>query len=208
VLNDRPPLVLLATARPPLAPAFPLTVIVNHLRSLTDVDDPTNGAWVRAKRAGQAEFLARLIQGRQAADPSERIISLGDYNAYQFNDGYVDVIGTVLGDPAPASEVAQASPDLVDPDLVNLITRVPPAKAYSYVYAGSAQTLSHLLVTTNLLPQVTRVFYAHLNADFPQSYRNDPARPERLSDHDAAVVYLTAPAEHSRPPRRRLPHER
>ena len=76
--------------RPPGAP-FPVTVIVNHLRSLNGVDDPVDGNRVRTKRRAQAEFLANLIQARQTADPDEHIVSIGDYNAFQFNDGYVDV---------------------------------------------------------------------------------------------------------------------
>ena len=58
---------------------------------------PATGARVRAKRAAQAEFLANLVQARQTADPTERIVLLGDFNAFQFNDGYVDVMGTIKG---------------------------------------------------------------------------------------------------------------
>src|SRR5207247_171661 len=32
--------------------------------------------------------------------------------------------------------------------------------------------------------------YARDNADFPEVYRNDPARPERISDHDMIVGYF------------------
>ena len=73
-----------------------ITVIVNHLRSLNDIDDPAAGPRVRAKRRAQAEALASLIQSLQA---SERVIAVGDFNAFEFSDGYVDVIGTILGDP-------------------------------------------------------------------------------------------------------------
>ena len=92
-----------------------MTVIVNHLRSLNGVDDPAG--WtrvrVRAKRRAQAEFLANLIQARQVADHTERIVSVGDFNAFQVNDGYVDLIGTIKGTPTPADDVVLASPDLV-----------------------------------------------------------------------------------------------
>jgi predicted extracellular nuclease len=94
ILNDRPPLVLRATVQAsPGSPALPVTVIANHLRSLNGVDDPVDGNRVRTKRRAQAEYLANLIQARQVADPTENIISLGDYNAFAFNDGY----GTVWG---------------------------------------------------------------------------------------------------------------
>ena len=182
--NDRPPLVLRATIGPA---AVPLTVIVNHLRSLIDIEDVR----VQAKRRDQAEFLARLIQARQAAGPGENIVSIGDYNAFQFNDGYVDLIGTITGAPAPAGRVLLPSPSLVTPALVNLADILPPSQNYSYVFDGSTQTLDHVLVNRNLLGRLSRFVYTRSNADFPEAWRSDPNRPERLSDHDMPVAYFT-----------------
>jgi predicted extracellular nuclease len=192
LLNDRPPLVLRATVANPAGSPFAITVIVNHLRSLSGVDDPTDGNRVRTKRRAQAEYLANLIQARQVADPHERIISVGDYNVFQFNDGYVDSIGTIKGTPTPTNQVVLASSDLVNPDLIDLLSEVTPAsQQYSYSFDGDAQVLDHELVSANLLPQLTRIAYARNDADFPESFRNDPNRPERISDHDMAVAYFT-----------------
>src|SRR5262249_59888344 len=130
LLNDRPPLLLRANILAQGHPAYAVTVIVNHLRSLNGVDDPADKR-VRTKRRAQAEYLAGLIQSRQAADPTERIISVGDYNAFQFNDGFVDSIGTIKGTPTPADQVTQASLDLVNPDLVDLVDGVPANNRYS-----------------------------------------------------------------------------
>jgi predicted extracellular nuclease len=190
LLNDRPPLVLRATVTAPSGPPFPITVIVNHLRSLSAIDDPVDGNRVRTKRRAQAESLANLIQARQSANSAERIISLGDYNAFQVNDGYVDVIGTVKGTPAPKTDVVLSSADLVGPDLTDLLDLLPAAERYSYTFDGNAQVLDHELVDAALLPYVSRVAYARSNADFPESFRNDGNRPERISDHDAAVAYI------------------
>ncbi|MBN4659283.1 hypothetical protein H4F44_26235, partial [Escherichia coli] len=82
---------------------FPLTVIANHLRSLNDMDAltpgpngwSTDGERVRAKRAAQAAYLAGLVQRFQQDDPAEKIVLLGDFNEFEFNDGYVDVLGIV-----------------------------------------------------------------------------------------------------------------
>jgi uncharacterized repeat protein (TIGR01451 family) len=163
------------------------------LRSLNGVDDPTDGPRVRAKRRAQAEFLANLIQARQVADPNERIVVIGDYNAFQFNDGYVDMVGTVRGTPTPAANVVLASSDLVTPDLVDAADSVPAAQHYSYVFGGSAQTLDQMLFTQNLQPSFVTLEHGRVNADFPEVYRNDPNRPERLSDHDPAVAYFRFP---------------
>jgi predicted extracellular nuclease len=192
LLNDRPPLVLRANITPAAGAQFPVTVIVNHLRSLNDVDDlGATGDRVREKRRKQAEFLANLIQTRETA--GERVISVGDYNAFQFNDGYVDSIGTIKGTPTPATDVVLASSDLVNPDLVDLVDDASEDQRYSYVFDGNAQVLDHILISANLAGRLRNFATARLDSDFPDSLRNDPNRPERISDHDAPVAYFRFP---------------
>jgi predicted extracellular nuclease len=190
LLNDRPPLVMRATIPLPGGGTMPLTVIVNHLRSLSGVDDPVDGGRVRFKRRAQAEYLANLIQARQTADPTEKIISVGDYNAFQFNDGFGDSIGTIKGTPTPPDQVLLASPDLVNPDLIDLVDTLPYDQRYSFTFDGNAQTLDHELVNTALYPQFHRLAYARNNGDYPETFRTDPNRPERISDHDMPVAFF------------------
>jgi predicted extracellular nuclease len=191
LLNDRPPLVLNAAFnKPGCTTPYPFTVIVNHLRSLNGVDDPSDGNRVRTKRRAQAEFLASLIQNMQTINPAIRLLSIGDYNAFQFNDGYVDIIGTVKGTPTPASQVTLASDDLVNPDLVDLVESHTPDQRYSYSFEGNAQVLDHILVNQNVASKVSGFSIARFDADFPEVYRNDPNRPERISDHDVPVAYI------------------
>jgi predicted extracellular nuclease len=187
-LNDRPPLVLEARAIRPDGSAFDFTVIINHLRSLLGVDDAVDGPRVRAKRRAQAEYLAMLIQGLQQG--GRRVLAIGDFNAFEVSDGYVDVIGTIRGIPTPPDQVVLASPDLVSPNLVSLLDRLSADQRYSYVFDGSAQVLDHALVTSSLAPWISRFTYARSNTDFPDTTRNDPNRPERLSDHDASLTYV------------------
>jgi hypothetical protein len=184
-LNDRPPLVLEAAAIRPNGDVFPLIVIVNHLRSLNGVET----ARVQAKRAAQAEFLADLVQDLQAATPGARILLVGDFNAFDVNDGYVDVLATVAGTPAPPEAVAVASGDLVDPDLANLNLRLPAGERYSYIFDGNAQTLDHALASAALAPWVSRFAYGRSNADFPEVLTGSDSAA-RLSDHDGAVTYV------------------
>ncbi len=195
ILNDRPPLILRASCPRPLGGSLPFTVIVNHLRSLNGVDDNTAngtgtvGTRVRAKRRAQAEYLANLIQARQVADPTELIITLGDMNAFRVNDGYVDSIGTILGTPAPASQVTLASTDLVNPDLTDLIDVLPAAQQYSYNFDGNAQTLDHILLNHKALVFLTRFAYARNDSDF--AVKNYESTNElRISDHDQPVAYF------------------
>lgn len=192
LLNDRPPLVLTATASQPGSDtSLPFTMVVNHLRSLLSIDDPVDGARVRAKRAAQAEFLANLLQSHQTA--GENVISVCDCNAFEFSDGYVDVMGTILGRPAPVDQVVTASPDLVDPDFTDLVSTLPHDQQYSYVFNGSAQVLDHIVVNPGMFSTLSRFAIARNDADFPEVFRNDPNRPERITDHDLPVAFFTLP---------------
>jgi predicted extracellular nuclease len=199
-LNDRPPLVLRATAPRPGGGTFAFTVIVNHLRSLNGVDDtgPGSNGWategdrVRAKRNFQAEYLANLIQARQVSDPTERIITVGDMNAFRVNDGYVDMIDTILGTPVPDNQtlVSGDGADLVNPNLTDLVDTLTPAQQYSYSFDGNAQTLDHIIVNQPALAVTNRFTYARDDADFPvKNY--ELANELRLSDHDQPIVYLS-----------------
>src|SRR5262249_29316703 len=195
LLNDRPSLVLRATAHQPGADPFPFTVIVNHLRSLSGVDDPVDGPRVRAKRKAQAEFLTTVINDHKA----ENLVLVGDFNAFGFNDGYVDVMGTIKGTPTPADQVVLASDDLVDPDLADLADTIPADQRYSFSFDGNAQELDHVLVNSAMMAQFSRFGIARNDADFPESYRTDNNRSERISDHDPAVAYFHLPPENTPP---------
>ena len=72
-LFDRTPLLLKAEvidakAAKPLA----FTVIVNHLKSYLGIGDDEKGDRVREKRRLEAEWLAKLVDERQKADPAEK----------------------------------------------------------------------------------------------------------------------------------------
>jgi uncharacterized protein len=191
-LNDRPPLLLRASVEDAkAAQPFEFTVIVNHLKSYNGYNDPKQMDNVRLKKKLQAEFLARLVQSRQQANPKERIIMIGDFNSYQFGDGILDQIGTITGKPAGKDEVSIASEDLVNPDLINLVGAIAPPQRYSYIFDGNAQVLDHMLVTENMRKHTRGFGYARINADYPESYRGDAARIERFSDHDPAVAFFT-----------------
>ena len=187
-LNDRPPLMLRATIDDPkTGKPFAFTVINNHLKSLLGYETLR----VRAKKKAQAEFLAKYVQERQKADPTERIILTGDFNAFQFPDGILDVIGTIKGTPASKEQVLMASEDLVNPDLTDLVDMIQEGQRYSYTFDGNAQTLDHFLVTETMKKHIAGFGFARLNADFPETYRGDLTRVERFSDHDPAIGYFS-----------------
>ncbi|MBJ6978873.1 MULTISPECIES: Calx-beta domain-containing protein [unclassified Luteimonas] len=206
LLNDRPPLVLDAVVNFADGRALPVTVVAVHQRSLNDVnsEDPagtgTLGDRVRRKRQLQAEFLADLLQGLQADDPERNLVVLGDFNAFEFNDGHADVMGTVTGMPSADATTAVNGDgiDLVEPDLVNATWLMDPAERYSFVFENNAQSLDHILVNqatlASPLVESWAISHARLNADFPETARNDAGSAARLSDHDPSVLMLRLPA--------------
>jgi predicted extracellular nuclease len=197
-LHDRPPLVLKAEV---IHSGTRLTVILNHLRSLIDVnsEEPfmgpdgtsTVGARVREKRRLQAEEVADLIHDHVG----ENLVVLGDMNAFEFNDGLVDVIGTLKGSPAPPDQVTEPSVDRWDYELFDLAESLPAQERYSYVFDGSAQVLDHLLVNQAMRDRLTRFTYSRSNSDFPESFESDFSSATRISDHDAAVAYFAPLAD-------------
>jgi predicted extracellular nuclease len=197
-LFDRPPLVLHATVHGGSRPG-PIIVVVNHLRSFIDVElIGGEGPRVRAKRTAQAESLAELLQELQTQNATTPIIAVGDYNAFQFSDGYTDPISVIKGNPTPGSQIVVGqSADLVDPDFVNLTDTLPADQRYSFVFEGTAQALDHVLVNSTGLSVFQRYAVARMNADFPDvaaaGFLGDPARPEKNSDHDAPVAYFAFP---------------
>jgi len=199
-LNDRPSLSIRATVggQPVGHLPAPIIVVVNHLRSLNGIDDPAEGVRVRAKRQAQAEFLATVLDELQTTSPSTPIVTVGDYNAFEVNDGYVDIIGTVRGVPAPPTDVTNASPDLVEPDFVDAALSLPIDQRYSYSFDGNAQTLDHVLLSQSAIPMLAGLVHPRINADFPEVLRNGTG-PERLSDHDPAVAYFSFRADALKP---------
>ncbi len=204
LLNDRPPLMLRAIVHGANGATFPVTAFINHLRSLNGVGDagpgssgwPTENARVSAKRSQQALFLANLVQARQTADPNERIVLLGDFNAFEYNDGYVDVMGIIRGDAAQEPQVLTYVASPITTPLVDgsLLTPSKPER-YSYVFDGNLQTLDHVVVNeaTVLGAADIEVDHARINAEFGEHNFGIAGTALRVSDHDPVRVRITVP---------------
>ncbi len=192
-LNDRPWLVLNAGVKRANATDYPVTVIVNHMRSLSSINaNTTSGANARLKKELQAEDIAKYIQGLQAA--GQHVISGGDFNAFEFSDAYTDTLATYTNvNVLPADQVVVPGvAGLVTPPLVDLTLSLPANQRWSYVEDGNAQVLDHMVVTPELAA-TGHIAYAHINADFPLTAYNDAATPARSSDHDPVIGYFTIP---------------
>lgn len=206
LLNDRPPLLLRARINHGGA-GYPLTVIVNHLRSLNDIDStdpgssgwPTDGDRVRAKRGAQAAYLAAYVEQLQQANPAEKIVLVGDFNAFEFNDGYVDVLGVLRGDEAPADDVLlYIDSPLTSPLVDGSAFIADDDQHYSYSFGGNAQSLDHVLVNGAVVEgagaDAIAVEHARINADFGVDNFDDAGIALRSSDHDPVRLRIRVPA--------------
>jgi Bacterial Ig-like domain len=198
LLNDRPPLVLEGTVDAGTLNPRKVFVVVNHTRSFIDIELVAgDGPRVRAKRKAQAEFLADLLQDMQTGNPGVPVISIGDYNAYQFSDGFTDPISVIKGTPTADEEiVVDASPDLVNPNFINLTDGLPADQRYSFIFEGTPQALDHHIINTVANSFLQRYHIARNNADFPEGplFVSNATRPERNSDHDMPISYYKFPA--------------
>ena len=120
-------------------------------------------------------------------------------NAFQFTDGFVDVIGQITGDFDPSQNLiceTNACDDLVEPNLANEINSLPAEDQYSFIFRGNAQVLDLALTSEGLEPLVRGTEFGRGNADAAVDLINDdgssdPATlPLRASDHDGLVLYI------------------
>lgn len=186
LLHDRPPL-LFEGSFVGGNYSLPIAVLAVHNRSLNGIDDPSDGARVRQKRLEQAQSIAQKVQDLQTVNPDVQLVVTGDFNAYQFTDGYVDAVGQIAGNFNPSDNLL-SGPDLVNPDLTNQVLSLPAEQQYSYVFDGSAQVLDHMLTSQALHP--TGLQYGRGNSDAAEILLDDDATPLRSSDHDGLVLFL------------------
>ena len=187
---------------------FDFTVIDVHNRSRIDIDDAARGEWVRTKRLAQAQSVAKLVQ--QESDKGSKVIVVGDFNGFEFTDGYVDVVNQIKGNVKPGRNQI-SGPDLVDPNLCNLVDGLPATDRYSHIFQGNAQALDHALVnpamSRHVVGDAVRARQRGRRRTEPQ-HRDErpgvlgPRRPRRLPLEDGPRQ-LGLPEGHRRPGRRR-----
>ena len=192
LLHDRPPLLLEGM----MNDAFPIAVMVLHMRSLGGIDGD-EAERVRQKRYEQAVSVANKVQSIQAADPGVNLVVIGDFNAFEFTDGYVDLAGIIMGEIDPDQSVVcgtNSCADIVEPNLSSEVLNIHPDERYSFVFGGSAQVLDHAMTSSAVAPLVTGFEFARGNADAAVDLINDNGEAVdlavRSSDHDGLVLYF------------------
>lgn len=161
-LHDRPPLLLRGIYIGGSNGRFPFAVMNNHTRSRGCVDFVTGGSGcttqanserVRSKRFTQGVSIAGYAQSFQTANPEIPLVMVGDYNAYQFADGFADVVGLISGTFDNAKNACNATlsnaqiedcklpvdglgntQNVVVPPMTNLVTTMNLEDQYSYQF--------------------------------------------------------------------------
>jgi predicted extracellular nuclease len=187
-LHDHPPLLVEGTWVGDGTASFDLAVLNNHTRSMIGVDDPFDD-FARQKRLQQAQSIAQKVQDHQVAEPDAPLLLVGDYNAFQFTDGYVDVIGQIRGEVNPDHNVL-SGPVVTAPRLRNEIDRLVADERFSYLYGGTHQVFDHALTGRAAQPYVVDQQYGRGNAESPGDLIGSAALAHRSSDHDGMVLYL------------------
>lgn len=167
---------------------YALTIVNSTFASRQNIDDATLGAAVREQRAEQAEQLSAVIENLQQA--GEHVVVAGSFDGFEFNDGYVDVVGATQGAPAAATAVTLAATSVTSPALVTLAATA--TSRYTRTENGSAEQTEQVLVSSEMAVRAT-LGYARYGADFPLVERNDTTTAAGVTSHDGLVALLTIP---------------
>ncbi|WP_442811371.1 lamin tail domain-containing protein [Streptomyces sp. NBC_00481] len=138
-------------------------VIANHFGSKGG-DQPLHGRYQEpargseTKRHEQAAEVNTFVTSLLKADRNAKAVVLGDLNDFEFSQ----------------TMTALTAGKVLKP----LISTLPAAERYTYVYEGNSQTLDHILTS----PAVTHFDYdvVHINAEFA----------DQASDHDPQIVRI------------------
>ncbi|MGB3547154.1 MAG: endonuclease/exonuclease/phosphatase family protein [Saprospiraceae bacterium] len=181
ILHDRPPLLLTLTL--PDSVGTVLNVMNLHLRSLGGVEG-SSANFVRTKRYEQSISVAEMVQERI----DDNLVLVGDFNAFQFTDGYVDVVNQIAGLPGLGAQ--RPVVPIVSPPLRIITAELPPEERYSFVFGGSAQLLDQALATQLSGLTIEELQFVRGNADAAEAFMANEFIPQRVSDHDGFVLYL------------------
>jgi len=189
LLHDRPPLLFEGEVVLNQG-TLPVKVLVVHMRSRGSIDSVSDGDRVRSKRLQQANSVAAMIDTIITAEPETGLYVIGDWNAFQFTDGYVDVIGQVTGEALQADNLLWSEPLFVNNPLTQAVQTLPEEEQYSYIYQGTAQVLDNAIMNDVGLMNLVEIQFVRGQADAALSYEDDNSTSVRSSDHDAFVLYI------------------
>ncbi len=200
VLWDHPPVVVRGEfAR--VGSNYPVTVIDVDMLPRDNSGDAALGADIRARRAAQAAAVSQMVQTYQLANAN--VIVAGNFNSYEYNDGYVDVLGVVKGSPAAAANVTTYQATSTTAPLTDFTTQVVANTRYNVIERGNAASIEHILASATVTDATTAsaalasyvnvVTQPHFSADYAAVTANDATTPAGLTPHDGFLVNFAIP---------------
>ena len=96
--------------------------------------------------------------------------------------------------------VVDASPDLVNPNFINLTDSLPADQRYSFIFEGTPQALDHHIINTVANSFLQRYHIARNNADFPEgplfAERCDETGAQFRSRHAGLLLQVPGSSDH------------
>lgn len=189
-LHDRPPLLINAILTKG-GFSQEVNVLGVHMRSRSGITG-SQRTRIRNKHLEQSLSVANMVQDIQVQSPTVPLVVTGDFNDFEFSDGYADVVGEIKGVVDPVKNLLSSNgASVVTPTLVNAIDTLPIDEKYSFVFKGTIQALDHMLINDAALVMMSEVTYVRGNVDSPLKYRGDYTQLLAMSDHDGLILYLT-----------------
>lgn len=191
-LHDRPPLWINGTV------SFgsliqEVNVLGVHLRSRSGITGSDRDR-IRNKHFEQSLSVAQMVQDIQSAAPDVPLAVIGDFNDFEFSDGYADMIGEISGIIEPEKNLLHSDGvtiiNPVDPPLTNAVTLLDPEQRYSFIFRGIIQTLDHVLINDAAMMLLSETVYVRGNVDAPRKFEGDFTQPLAMSDHDGLLIKL------------------
>ena len=185
-------------ARTPVVQTFvstqggsPFTVIVNHFKSkggasnanAANKDKGDGQAAYNAARRAQSLAICNYIKLNHQNNEQDRVLVIGDLNAYQQEDPIDALRANGLVDLHDRERQSAPSESV--------------GNEYTFVYYAQSGSLDHAFATASLVADVTGASIWHINADEPRflDYNQEfnpkalySADPYRSSDHDPVLI--------------------
>ncbi|MBN1231346.1 MAG: endonuclease/exonuclease/phosphatase family protein [Anaerolineales bacterium] len=162
-LTNRPPLGIFARVGEG-DNAREIFILNNHFTSMSEGEEITE-----PRRLDQAKWNLEVISLLREKYPEVGFVILGDLNSYR--------------DSLPV-EYLERNDFFVTWDIV------PESERYSYIYQGVAQILDYILVSDDLVDDLSWAKVLHINADSPPPMEGDSSYLGK-SDHDPLIISVS-----------------
>ncbi|HHL31930.1 MAG TPA: hypothetical protein ENJ41_05030 [Oceanospirillales bacterium] len=191
-LHDRPPLWINATVTVGSL-VQQVNVLGVHMRSRSGITGSDRDR-IRHKHLEQALSVGQMVQDIQTAAPNIPLIVIGDFNDFEFSDGYADVVGETKGVIVAEKNLLHSDGvtiiNPVNPPLSNVVDSMATEEKYSFIFRGIIQALDHALLNDAAVALLSESKYIRGNTDAPRKFNGDFSQVLAMSDHDGLMINL------------------